>query len=424
MLSKKLEGIGLGLRREHIQTIKTTHPSIDFIELAPENWMGTGGRRAADLNAISEKYPIICHGLCLSIGSPVPLNIKFIKQLKVFLDKYNISIYSEHLSYCSDENGYFYDLRPISFTEEMVHYVAKRIQQVQGILERRIALENISYYELPSSELNEQTFINAVLNEAECDLLLDINNVYVNSINHNYDPLAFIKSIPSEKIRYFHVAGHDSSDKLIIDTHGEKINSPVIQLLKQTYKLFGPLPTLLERDNNIPPLSELLIEVENIRAIQNQNKKSIYPELIYNNFSATIAQAFPVIRSIVSDKKWRALIEDFIKKHKCQTTFFYEIPQEFLQYLNNEYQEDKSLPFLKELAHFEWMELAVELMEDTMKDEKFVCCYHYPVHKISPDYLPTKPSKTPYYFLIYRNEQNEVKIIEGTKEQFFEVINT
>lgn len=245
-----------------------TGSQIGFLEVAPENWLGVGGRLGKQFRNLTERYPFICHGLSLSIGSPASLDIDFIKKLKSFFQLHGIQYYSEHLSYCSD-SGHMYDLMPIPFTEEAVHYVAGRIRQVQEILGQRIAMENVSYYTPIAQELSEIEFINAVLQEADCDLLLDVNNIFVNSINHNYDANTFLKSLPAERITYLHIAGHyDEADDLKVDTHGAAVIPSVWELLETAYTHFGVHPTLLERDFNIPPLSELLAEIDTILQLQ------------------------------------------------------------------------------------------------------------------------------------------------------------
>jgi len=266
-----VHGAGLGLRRSHIGALadQTTQP-VSFWEVAPENWIGVGGRYGKQLRELTEKFPFICHGLSLSIGGPSPLDEAFLQRLKRFLHEHQIRYYSEHLSYCSDD-GHLYDLLPIPFTAEAVHYVAERIRRVQDILERRIAMENVSYYAAPGQEMMEIDFINAVLQEADCDLLLDVNNIYVNSVNHRYDAEAFLKQLPAARIRYIHIAGHyREADDLIVDTHGADVIDPVWQLLEKTYQHFGVIPTLLERDFNLPPLAELLQEVEIIHTLQSK----------------------------------------------------------------------------------------------------------------------------------------------------------
>jgi len=223
----------------------------------------------------SERYPMMCHGLSLSLGSPAPLDEHFVIRVKKFLDKHNIRAYSEHLSYCGDD-GHLYDLMPIPFTEEAVSYVANRIKRVQDILERQLIIENVSYYAAPGQEMAEIDFLKAVLAEADCGLLLDVNNIYVNSINHNYDPEHYMKAIPTERIAYLHIAGHyDEADDLKVDTHGSDVIDPVWRLLEQTYRHHGVIPTLLERDFNIPSLATLTQEVDKIRhyqSAQGQNR--------------------------------------------------------------------------------------------------------------------------------------------------------
>jgi len=266
----RLAGAGLGFRRELIPALKTRVPdAIDFFELAPENWIDMGGVYGRDLRAFTERHPFVCHGLSLSLGGPSPLDELLLVKTRQFMDAHGIQLYTEHLSYCSDD-GHLYDLLPIPFTEEAVNYVAARIRRAQDILERRIAIENASYY-TPSAvaELDELAFIRAVLEEADCDLHLDVNNVYVNSVNHRYDPLAFIRALPSERIVYMHMAGHyKEAEDLIVDTHGADVIDPVWALLEQTYRIHGVAPTLLERDFNIPPLDQLVSEVEHIARIQ------------------------------------------------------------------------------------------------------------------------------------------------------------
>jgi len=264
-----VHGAGLGLRRSLMNSLadQTTQP-VNFLEVAPENWIGVGGRHGKNFRGLTEKFPFICHGLSLSIGGPSPLDEAFLQRLKRFLKEHQIRYYSEHLSYCSDD-GHLYDLLPIPFTEEAVHYVAERIRRVQDVLEQRIAMENVSYYVAPSKKMEEIDFLNAILQEADCDLLLDVNNIYVNSINHGYDAGIFLRKLPAERIRYIHVAGHyQEAGDLIVDTHGADVIDPVWQLLEKAYQHFGVIPTLLERDFNLPALAELLEEVGIIRSLQ------------------------------------------------------------------------------------------------------------------------------------------------------------
>ena len=267
--SYSVTGSGLGLRRDILNELETSFPeNVDFMEVAPENWIGIGGKLGKRFRAFTEKTPFVIHGLSLSIGSPAPLDESLVYEIKKFIRTHDIHCYSEHLSYCSDD-GHLYDLMPIPFTEEAVHYVAGRIKRVQEILEQKIAMENVSYYAAPGREMDEISFINAVLEEADCDLLLDVNNIYVNSVNHSYDPVKFLQALPGERIAYCHVAGHYNEAKdLLVDTHGADVIDPVWDLLHKAYDTFGVFPTLLERDFNIPPLTILTQEVQTIRKLQ------------------------------------------------------------------------------------------------------------------------------------------------------------
>lgn len=264
-----VHGAGLGLRRSFLNEIVEQPPgNVGFYEVAPENWMTIGGKFGKQFRAMTERFDFVCHGLSLSIGSSDPLDEQFVRDLKSFMREHGIKFYSEHLSYCS-HGGHLYDLMPMPFTEEAAQHVAARIRRVQDILEQRMAIENISYYAAPGQEMAEIDFFNAVVAEADCDVLIDINNIYVNSVNHGYDAEAFLRAMPAERIAYAHIAGHYvEAEDFLVDTHGAPVIDPVWTLLGKAYELFGVFPTLLERDFNIPPLAELLKEVGTIQAIQ------------------------------------------------------------------------------------------------------------------------------------------------------------
>ncbi len=268
-----VQGAGLGLRRAFIGSLADDIPSqIKFMEVAPENWIDVGGQLGRQFQKISENIPIVCHGLSLNIGGQAPLDEAFIRRVKQFLEVHNIPIYSEHLSYCADD-GHLYDLMPIPFTEEAIHYVAERIMRTQDIIGQRMAMENASYYAEVGKEMEEIEFVNAVLEEADCLFHIDINNIYVNSINHNYDAETFLKALPGDRIAYAHIAGHYvEAEDLRVDTHGADVIDPVWQLLDVAYEHFGVFPTLLERDYNIPPLQTLLKEVETISNYQTKHE--------------------------------------------------------------------------------------------------------------------------------------------------------
>ncbi|MFG0806076.1 HvfB family MNIO-type RiPP peptide maturase [Pseudomonas fluvialis] len=269
MQSSFVRGAGLGLRRPLLGALQQcTAVEVDFLELAPENWIGVGGRQGRQLRALTERLPFLCHGLSLNLGGFAPLDHALLRAIKVFLDSHGVLGYSEHLSACAD-HGQLYDLMPLPFCEEQVQRVAERIRIVQDVLERPLIVENVSAYVRLPGGMDEAGFVRAVLEEANCQLLLDVNNVYVNSVNFAFDAQAYIASLPSERIAYLHVAGHyDAQAQLKIDSHGAPVIDPVWRLLEFTYARHGLRATLLERDFNFPPLGELFDELAYIRRLQ------------------------------------------------------------------------------------------------------------------------------------------------------------
>ncbi len=269
--SPPVQGAGLGLRREFLDTLlRRGCQGIDFLEVAPENWIGVGGALGRKLRALTERHPFVLHGLSLSIGGPAPLDEELVRAVRRFMDAHGITVYSEHLSYCSDD-GQLYDLLPIPFTEDAVWHVVQRLRRVQDLLGQPLVIENVSYYAAPGAEMSELEFLNAVLREADCGLLLDVNNIYVNSVNHGYDAEAFLRGLPPERVVYGHIAGHhDEAEDLLVDTHGAAVIDPVWRLLAVAYDHCGVFPTLVERDFNIPPLAELLDEVATVRRLQQE----------------------------------------------------------------------------------------------------------------------------------------------------------
>ncbi|MGZ3900466.1 MAG: HvfB family MNIO-type RiPP peptide maturase [Bacteroidia bacterium] len=260
---------GIGFRKDFAEELLASgvlKPS--FIELAPENWIGMGGYWKKQLDKAAEKFPITCHGLSLSIGSPDELDVPFVKSVKKFLDQYKVKVYSEHLSYSKCDNAHLYDLLPIPFRMDAVKHIVQRIEQVQDILEQPLVLENVSYYTPIAAEMKEHEFISAIVKESGCNMLLDVNNVYVNAFNHKYDAKEFLNHLPLDKVAYIHMAGHEQvSDTLIIDTHGQAVIDPVFELFEYVTGLVKPVPVLLERDFNIPELVELQGELERMNAI-------------------------------------------------------------------------------------------------------------------------------------------------------------
>ena len=269
-VSSRLQGVGLGLRRSMLPELaaRDDRLDVDFFEIAPENWIGVGGAYGRRLRELTGRYPFVNHGLSLSIGGPGPLDREFLVRLRRFLDEHQVLHYSEHLSYCSDD-GHLYDLMPIPFTEAAVRRVADRIGEVQDALGRRIAMENVSYYAAPGAEMSELEFLTAVLERADCGLMLDVNNIYVNAINHGYDARGFLAGVPARRVVYMHVAGHYvEAEDLRVDTHGTDVCDPVWDLLAAAYRHCGVKPTVLERDFNIPPLDVLMSEIATIRRVQ------------------------------------------------------------------------------------------------------------------------------------------------------------
>lgn len=266
-------GVGLGFRRELLNDLELRVPSaIDFFEISPENWMDLGGALGRRLRPFTERYPFVCHGLSLSLGGPAALNEALLHKISAFMDMHGVALFTEHLSYCGDD-GHLYDQLPIPFTSEAVTYVAARIRRTQDILERKIAIENSAFYVMADiAKMDEASFINAVLEEADCLLHLDVNNVYINSINHQYDASAFIRAMPAQRVVYMHTAGHSQeAPDLLVDTHAADVVEPVWALLDEAYHHIGVVPTLLERDSNIPPLDQLVGEVERIADFQRRH---------------------------------------------------------------------------------------------------------------------------------------------------------
>ena len=270
MIPTGVRGAGLGLRRELIPSLQAgVPPEIEFFEIAPENWMDMGGASGRRFRELAQQRPIVAHGLSLSLGGPKPLDEIFLRRVRRFLEEFRIELYTEHLAYTTDD-GQLYDLLPIPFTGDAVLHVSRRIRRAQDILGRRIAVENASYYvSSPINEMTEPEFVRAVLDEADCALHLDVNNVYVNSVNHGFDARAYLDAIPAHRVAYLHMAGHfREADDLLIDTHGTDVIDPVWDLLDYAYGRVGTHPTLLERDFNIPPLEALVPQVSRIASLQ------------------------------------------------------------------------------------------------------------------------------------------------------------
>ena len=266
---KPFLGFGLGLRSEHYQEILDTRPrQIDWFEIISENYMVDGGKPLYFLDRIRQDYPMVMHGVSMSIGSTDPLNHDYLKQLKQLVDRVEPEWFSDHLCWTGIDQRNMHDLLPLPYTEEAVIHVADRISQVQDFMGRQMLIENLSSYITYSADvMSEWEFLSAVCDRADCFILLDVNNIYVSSYNHHFDPLDYLDGIPAERVWQHHLAGHQNTGNLIIDTHDEAIIDPVWELYAQTAERLGPVSTMIERDDNIPPLAEVIEELERARGI-------------------------------------------------------------------------------------------------------------------------------------------------------------
>jgi uncharacterized protein len=268
-----ISGSGLGLRSEFIHEIIPSGLTPDWFEITPENWIYMPYSLREVFSEVVSKFPIVCHGLSLSIGSPEPLNRKFLKDLKNFLDEHKIEHYSEHLSFSSFNGSQTYELLPLSMTKGMIDHVSDRVKEVQDILERPLILENATYYHVPYMEMREVDFLNGVMDHSGAKMLLDVNNVFVNATNHNFDAKAFMDELDVSKAAYIHVAGHTlyEEENLIIDSHGAPVRSEVWDLLDYTLEKID-VPVMIERDNDVPELSIMQTEYETLKSVVEKAK--------------------------------------------------------------------------------------------------------------------------------------------------------
>ncbi|HUL41177.1 MAG TPA: DUF692 domain-containing protein [Burkholderiales bacterium] len=261
-------GFGLGLRIPHYEEILATRPNVDWFEVLSENYLVPGGKPLYYLDRIRAHYPVVMHGVSLSIGSTDPLNAKYLKQLRVLAERIQPKWISDHLCWTGVGGLNLHDLMPLPYTEEAVKHVASRVKHVQDFLERKILLENVSsYVAYKQSQLTEWEFLARIAEQADCLILLDINNIFVSSFNHGFDPLDYLKGIPIDRVQQFHLAGHQNCGNYIIDTHDHPIIDPVWALYEQALIRFGAVSTMIERDDNIPSLNELVAELDNARSI-------------------------------------------------------------------------------------------------------------------------------------------------------------
>ena len=265
---KKCLGFGLGLRTDHYEQVLTDRPAVDWLEVISENYMVDGGKPLHYLDRIRELYPMVMHGVSMSIGSTAPLNLDYLGQLKKLIARVEPEWVSDHLCWTGVAGLNLHDLMPLPYTEEAVAHLVARVGQVQDLLDRQILLENVSsYVTYQVSDMAEWEFLSEIAERADCLILLDINNIYVSSQNHGFDPLAYLEGVPRGRIQQFHLAGHSFQDQLIIDTHDHPISDPVWSLYQQAVERFGAIATMIERDDNIPPLEELLAELDIARQL-------------------------------------------------------------------------------------------------------------------------------------------------------------
>jgi uncharacterized protein len=263
-----IRGFGLGLRPQHYTEVLETAPPLDWLEIVSENYLVEGGKPLYYLDRIRERYPMAMHGVSLSIGSTAPLDFEYLTQLKALARRVRPAWISDHLCWTGVAGFNLHDLMPLPYTAEALAHVAARIRQVQDFLETRLVIENVSsYVTYRSSEMTEWQFIAALTQEADCDLLLDINNVYVSSRNHGFEPHEFLDAMPATRVRQLHLAGHSHQGDFLVDTHDAPIAAAVWELYGHAVQRLGSVPTMIERDDNIPVLSELLTELQRARQL-------------------------------------------------------------------------------------------------------------------------------------------------------------
>ena len=263
-----MQGVGIGLRREHYAELLACSRRIDWLEIVPENYVDAGGRHRAMLDACCERWPVLAHGVSVSVGGPDPLPSAYLTALRALLERIDAPFYTDHLCYAAIDGTVFHDLLPLPFTDEAVRHTATRIRELADRLERPVAVENITYYAtMPGSAMSEGEFVTAVCEEADCGLLLDVNNAYVNAMNHGLDPLASLLALPLSRTRQIHLAGHVQEGPRLLDNHGHPVDGAVWALYRAALQRLGPIPTLLEWDTCIPPLDRVLDEADMARTI-------------------------------------------------------------------------------------------------------------------------------------------------------------
>jgi uncharacterized protein (UPF0276 family) len=268
MLTHPSLGFGLGLRVDHYESILGGTPRVDWFEALTENYLVPGGKPLHNLLRIRERYPIVLHGVSLSIGSTAPLDMEYLRQVKSLATRFEPAWISDHLCWTGVAGKNTHDLLPLPYTDEALKHIVRRVQDVQDFLGHRILLENVSsYVTFRDSRMTEWDFVRAVAEESDCLILLDVNNIYVSSVNHEFDPHAFLDGIPVERVQQIHLAGHESHGDYLIDTHDQPVPDPVWELYTAAIRRFGNVSTMIERDANIPPLADLERELGDARRL-------------------------------------------------------------------------------------------------------------------------------------------------------------
>lgn len=263
-------GFGLGLRTDHYQTIVDEHPAVDWFEIISENYMVAGGKPLHFLDRVRQDYPLVMHGVSLSIGSTDPLDLGYLKQLKQLSDRVEPAWISDHLCWTGVGGHNMHDLLPLPYTEQAINHVVDRVTQVQDILGRRLMLENLSsYVTFHQSEMTEWEFLSEIVNRADSLILLDVNNIYVSSVNHSFEPLEYIRGVPRDRVWQIHIAGHTTNESgaIMIDTHDMPVKDAVWDVYSDAIKELGQVSTMIERDDNIPPLDELIDELATAKQV-------------------------------------------------------------------------------------------------------------------------------------------------------------